>query len=52
VFGASGYVGSNLVPRLGREALRVRAAAHSIKVLEARGGTGAIARRAEAGTHG
>jgi uncharacterized protein YbjT (DUF2867 family) len=52
VFGASGYVGSNLVSRLGREALRVRAAARSIKEVEARGWTGAIARRAEAGTHG
>jgi len=40
VFGASGYVGSNLVPRLVREALRVRAAARSVKVLEARGWLG------------
>ncbi len=37
VFGASGYVGTNLVPRLARAGLRVRAAARNRKVLEARG---------------
>ncbi len=36
VFGASGYVGSNLVPRLARSGQRVRAAARNVKVLEAR----------------
>lgn len=36
VFGASGYVGSNLVARLRREGLPVRAAARNRKVLEAR----------------
>ena len=40
VFGASGYVGANLVPRLTRAGLRVRASARSRKVLEARGWTG------------
>jgi len=36
VFGASGYVGTNLVPRLLRAGQRVRAAARNVKVLEAR----------------
>jgi uncharacterized protein YbjT (DUF2867 family) len=36
VFGASGYIGSNLVPRLVAEGAAVRAAARSLKVLEAR----------------
>jgi uncharacterized protein YbjT (DUF2867 family) len=36
VFGASGYVGTNLVPYLAREGVRVRAAARNRKVLEAR----------------
>jgi len=36
VFGASGYVGTNLVARLQREPVRVRAAARNRKVLEAR----------------
>ncbi|MCU0735987.1 MAG: NAD(P)H-binding protein, partial [Methylotetracoccus sp.] len=36
VFGASGYIGSNLVPRLRSEGLSVRAAARNRKVLEAR----------------
>ncbi|MCX7893007.1 MAG: SDR family oxidoreductase [Burkholderiales bacterium] len=37
VFGASGYVGTHLVPHLAAAGLRVRAAARSPKVLEARG---------------
>jgi uncharacterized protein YbjT (DUF2867 family) len=36
VFGASGYIGSNLVPRLVRQGWRVRAAARNYKVLRAR----------------
>ncbi len=36
VFGASGYVGTNLVPYLRQQGHRVRAAARSIEVLEAR----------------
>jgi uncharacterized protein YbjT (DUF2867 family) len=36
VFGASGYIGTNLVPRLLAENYRVRAAARNRKVLEAR----------------
>jgi uncharacterized protein YbjT (DUF2867 family) len=36
VFGASGYIGSNLVPRLVREGWRARAAARNVKVLQAR----------------
>ena len=36
VFGASGYVGTNLVARLVRERIAVRAAARNPKVLEAR----------------
>ncbi len=40
VFGASGYVGSHLVPALVARGRRVRAAARQRKVLEARGWTG------------
>ena len=40
VFGASGYVGTNLVARLLREGRTVRAAGRNRKVLEARGWTG------------
>lgn len=41
VFGASGYIGSNLVPRLLARGTRVRASSRTLKVLEARGWTGA-----------
>lgn len=37
VFGASGYIGGHLVPRLLREGLRIRAAARNPAVLEGRG---------------
>jgi uncharacterized protein YbjT (DUF2867 family) len=40
VFGASGYVGTNLVPRLLAEGVPVRAAARNRRVLEARGWQG------------
>ncbi|MCU0805482.1 MAG: SDR family oxidoreductase [Burkholderiales bacterium] len=40
VFGASGYIGTNLVPRLLAEGARVRAAGRSRRVLEARGWQG------------
>ena len=40
VFGASGYVGTNLVPFLVARGERVRAAARSVRVLEARAWTG------------
>lgn len=36
VFGASGYIGTNLVPKLAEHGFKVRAAARNIKVLEAR----------------
>ncbi|HSO07889.1 MAG TPA: SDR family oxidoreductase [Pelomicrobium sp.] len=48
VFGASGYVGSNLVPRLAAEGLTVRAAARNRKVLEARGWSGVELAEADA----
>ena len=40
VFGASGYIGSNLVPRLLAAGHRVRATARNVEVLEARGWDG------------
>lgn len=48
VFGASGYIGSNLVPRLLERGIAVRAAARSIEVLEARGWQGAELVQADA----
>ena len=41
VFGASGYIGSNLVPRLLESGFRVRASARNRAVLEGRGWEGA-----------
>ena len=41
VFGATGYVGSNLVPRLLADGARVRAVGRQRRVLEAREWTGA-----------
>jgi uncharacterized protein YbjT (DUF2867 family) len=40
VFGASGYVGSNLVPRLQAAGWSVRASSRNLKVLQARGWAG------------
>ena len=40
VFGASGYIGGNLVPALVAAGHRVRASARNLEVLEARGWTG------------
>jgi len=40
VFGASGYIGSNLVPALVAAGHRVRASARNVEVLEARGWSG------------
>jgi uncharacterized protein YbjT (DUF2867 family) len=48
VFGASGYIGSNLVPHLLNAGWRVRAVARSSAVLEARQWEGAEVRRADA----
>ena len=48
VFGASGYIGSNLVPELLRTGRRVRATARNIEVLEGRGWHGAELARADA----
>jgi uncharacterized protein YbjT (DUF2867 family) len=48
VFGASGYVGTNLVERLLKERLPVRAAARNLKVLEAREWIGADLVQADA----
>jgi uncharacterized protein YbjT (DUF2867 family) len=48
VFGASGYIGSNLVPALLAAGHRVRATARNIEVLEARGWKGVELVRADA----
>jgi len=48
VFGASGYIGGNLVPELLREGRRVRATARNPEVLEGRGWAGAELARADA----
>jgi uncharacterized protein YbjT (DUF2867 family)/uncharacterized protein YndB with AHSA1/START domain len=48
VFGASGYIGGHLVPRLLREGLSVRAAARNPAVLEGRGWDGAELVRGDA----
>jgi uncharacterized protein YbjT (DUF2867 family) len=48
VFGASGYIGSNLVPELLRTGQRVRATARNVEVLEGRGWSGAELVRADA----
>lgn len=48
VFGASGYVGSHLVPKLLDEGRQVRAAARDPRVLEGRGWDGAELVRADA----
>ena len=48
VFGASGYIGGHLVPRLLREGLPVRAAARNPAVLEGRGWEGAELVRGDA----
>ncbi len=48
VFGASGYIGSNLVPALLAAGHRVRATARNVEVLEARGWTDVELVRADA----
>src|SRR5688500_4099046 len=48
VFGASGYIGTNLVPRLIAEGLSVRAAARHVDVREGRGWEGVEAVKADA----
>jgi len=48
VFGASGYIGSNLVPELLRAGHRVRATARNIEVLEGRGWRGVEPAQADA----
>ncbi len=48
VFGASGYIGSNLVPELLRSGRRVRATARNVEVLEGRGWRGAELAQADA----
>ena len=48
VFGASGYIGSNLVPELLRSGRRVRATARNVEVLEGRGWSGVELARADA----
>jgi uncharacterized protein YbjT (DUF2867 family) len=48
VFGASGYIGSNLVPELLRAGHRVRATARNVEVLEGRGWQGVELAQADA----
>jgi uncharacterized protein YbjT (DUF2867 family) len=48
VFGASGYIGGNLVPELLRTGRRVRATARNVEVLEGRGWDGAELVQADA----
>ena len=48
VFGATGYIGTHLVPFLQRQGLRVRAAARNLEVLQARGWNGVELAQADA----